>query len=320
MLAVAGCDMRRRAFLGALACGVAAPTAAWSRTGEIRALSISNDYIGTGGIGALPNAPNDGLAFCRSISELDTPHSVHSIPNAHYEALQDSFNEWIATSVRTTDILLLHYAGHGVQIHGQNFMLTQDGANFVRMAEVFEHLRSSVRDGAVLVFVDACRNNPFVNGSAGLGAVRLHHGLSRTATPPVSVADPSDLGQSAFLSTGLGDQNDDGSTSAPGMDPQSSLPDETMVFFAAQPGRAAADNDPDADPNAPRNSPFTSALVENLTKRIEVQQVMTNVTSAVRIATGTRAGEPQTPMRIGSCSRGIYLAGYERPEGASFVP
>ncbi len=72
------------------------------------------------------------------------------------------------------DVGLFYYAGHGVQVRGENFLVPVD-ANPVQEADVdFEMLDAAVvlrqieASGArlKLVILDACRNNPFRSSGA----------------------------------------------------------------------------------------------------------------------------------------------------------
>ena len=68
------------------------------------------------------------------------------------------------------DTALFYYAGHGVQAHDQNYLLPVD-AKFddvsglkrrsVALADVIGEMQA--RAGTVLVFVDACRDNPLAD-------------------------------------------------------------------------------------------------------------------------------------------------------------
>ena len=87
-------------------------------------------------------------------------------------AVQD-FGKQIAGA----DVALFYYAGHGLQVRGNNY-LAPVGANPVREADVDFHmldanvvLRQMDSAGARLniVILDACRNNPFSRDGAALG-------------------------------------------------------------------------------------------------------------------------------------------------------
>jgi hypothetical protein len=90
------------------------------------------------------------------------------------------------------DTATVYYAGHGVEIDGENYLLPTDipapengGADFIKLesfslSELLDGIRGT---GArtVLVFLDACRNNPFEEARGrNIGTSR---GLGRVAAP-----------------------------------------------------------------------------------------------------------------------------------------
>ena len=89
---------------------------------------------------------------------------------------------------------LVYYAGHGVQIDGENFLVPVDARiqresdvplQAVRLADVMNTL-SSVPSRMRIVMLDACRNNPFseINKTAG-------HGLAIVDAPVGSIVSYS---------------------------------------------------------------------------------------------------------------------------------
>ena len=110
------------------------------------------------------------------------------------------------------DVGLFYYAGHGLQVHGANYLVPVD-ANPTREADLdFELedvalvLRQMEGSGTRLnlVFLDACRNNPFGGRGlraidSGLAQMRAPEGtLISFATQPGSVAQDGYDGHSPF--------------------------------------------------------------------------------------------------------------------------
>lgn len=114
-----------------------------------------------------------------------------------------------ARQVRGADVALLFYAGHGLQVLGNNYLLPVDAALEDETALDFEAvqidfiLRQMSRETSVrLVFLDACRDNPLAEvlakagGNAktgsGLAEIQIENGGSGTlvafATSPNQVA------------------------------------------------------------------------------------------------------------------------------------
>jgi uncharacterized caspase-like protein len=91
------------------------------------------------------------------------------------------------TELQGADVGLFYYAGHGVQVHGSNYLVPVD-ANPTRESDVdFQMLDANLvlrqmadaRTKFNLVILDACRNNPF--GSRGLRA--FGGGLAQVQAP-----------------------------------------------------------------------------------------------------------------------------------------
>jgi formylglycine-generating enzyme required for sulfatase activity len=117
-----------------------------------------------------------------------------------------------SAQLQTAEVALFYYAGHGIQIHGANYLAPVD-ANVTREADVEFQMVSvdlvlqqmDPADGNRLnvVILDACRNNPF--GSRGLRAADRGLGVMQA-------------------------------------------PEGTLISFATQPGNAALDGDGDHSP------------------------------------------------------------------------
>lgn len=92
-----------------------------------------------------------------------------------------------AERAATADVVLFYYAGHGFQVSGQNYLVPVDSAltgiddlqqQTVALSDVLGAMQQS--SGLKLVFLDACRDNPFgqeLQQAAGAGS-----GLARVGT------------------------------------------------------------------------------------------------------------------------------------------
>ncbi|MEX0286840.1 MAG: caspase family protein [Paracoccaceae bacterium] len=93
-------------------------------------------------------------------------------------AVADEF----AAAAETADVAMFFFAGHGFQVNGRNYLVPVDAkiqqssdiaAQTIAMDEILERLERS--KGLKLVFLDACRDNPFegtdTGGEAGLARV-----------------------------------------------------------------------------------------------------------------------------------------------------
>ncbi|WP_246707605.1 caspase family protein [Ensifer oleiphilus] len=126
------------------------------------------------------------------------------------------------------DLALFYYAGHGLQVNGENYIAPVDAKLLSYIDLEFEAvpmnliLSAMERETRVnLVFLDACRDNPL--------AVNLARSMGTRS---------SSIGRGlAKVGTGIG----------------------SLIAFATQPGNVALDG-------AGRNSPFTAALLRHLGK------------------------------------------------------
>jgi len=145
------------------------------------------------------------------------------------------------------ELALFYFAGHGIQLGGENHVLPVD-ARLAHVRDVDYELvgvplvlRAMQGARARVLILDACRDNPMATQIRGLSATRsVGRGLARVETV--------DLG--------------------------------TLIAFSTSPGSVALDG-------AGRNSPFTEALVQHMaTPGLEIRQLMTRVRRTVVEATG----------------------------------
>jgi uncharacterized caspase-like protein len=122
------------------------------------------------------------------------------------------------------NVALFYYAGHGLQMHGINYLVPVD-ANPVREADVGiqmldANLVLNQMEGSGtklnIVILDACRNDPFSGRGLGMGRRR-------------------DIGGGGLA--------------------EMQAPEGTLISFATQPGSVASDG-------SDGNSPYTKALAE----------------------------------------------------------
>lgn len=134
-----------------------------------------------------------------------------------------------ARALETSDAGVFFYAGHGLQVGGQNYIIPVDAKleserdldfETVRLDFVLRQMELNRDQKTNIVFLDACRDNPLARNlarSMGTRSTSIGHGLAQ-------------------VDAGVG----------------------TFVAFSTQPGNVALDG-------SGRNSPFASAL----TKRIK---------------------------------------------------
>lgn len=121
----------------------------------------------------LANAANDARRLSDSLKELNFEVVTGTdVSEAGFEALLDQAQKQLPS----VSAVLIFYAGHGVQIGGENFLLptdTLDPVNAEKLTERAVRLndviaRFASRDRQTFVFLDACRNNP-IAGASGVG-------------------------------------------------------------------------------------------------------------------------------------------------------
>jgi len=131
-----------------------------------------------------------------------------------------------AATLRGADAGVFYYAGHGLQVAGQNYLVPIDAKAEAAETLEFEMLRVDVVHRIMerltntnILFLDACRDNPLTRNlarSMGTRSSEIGHGLAQ-------------------VEAGVG----------------------TLISFSTQPGNVALDG-------TGRNSPFASALVREV--------------------------------------------------------
>ena len=267
----------RRALLAAAlaaALGWAAEAAGQGAAGRRVALVVGNGAYTVAS--PLDNPPNDAADVTAALRRLD--FDVVSRFDADEDAMDDALAEFEDRSAGA-DLALVFYAGHGLEMNGDNYLVPVDARLDTAAAVRRETIAlDSVIDAAAgartrIVILDACRNNPFA---------RSMRGATRANVRP---------GGLAAVSTGEG----------------------LLVAYAAAAGRVALDGE------GSRNSPYTAALLRHLAAPgVEVRVMFGNVGGAVAAATGDQqpfiytsltgehylGGRPSPPAAAGPAAAG----------------
>jgi hypothetical protein len=193
----------------------------------------------------LPNAANDAGDLAGRLRSLG--YQVTLKTDVDRRAFLGAFQAFVQ-SLAPDDLALFFYAGHGVQISGENYLFPTDALvekesdareRLVPLNALLSDLSRSTRTRIVLL--DACRNNPFAGAMAKLQAVRSAgqtRGLAR-------------------VYAGVG----------------------SFIAYSTQPDNVARDG-------TGRNSPFTEALLRHVaTTGVDVHGVMRKVRADVQAAT-----------------------------------
>jgi hypothetical protein len=222
----------------------------------------------------LDNTLNDARAISETLESIG--FKVTTALETGTTELRTIVDEF-AFRAETADLGLIYYAGHGVEVQGENFLIPVDAnvtsnQDIQRQGISLKQLLASVENARKMriVILDSCRDNPF-------GDALDIEALEETA----AIAEQT----RSFGSAGL---------AAPSPDRG------TMVAFAAKDGERALDG-------SGTNSPFAIALMDNLVKPdLEISLMFRKVRDQVLDVTQNQ----QEPHTYGSLSgTPFYVAG-----------
>ncbi len=133
--------------------------------------------------GALPNAGKDAGAMAARLEALGfRVFAGQDLTREGMLALLDDFSD----ALRPEDLALFYYAGHGVQIGAENYLIPVDAQANDEVTLTAASLRLQVvlrtmelRADRRIVILDACRNNPFLEEMAARGRDEAPKGLAR---------------------------------------------------------------------------------------------------------------------------------------------
>ncbi len=212
----------------------------------------------------LPNPKSDAEAMTTALE-----HTGFAV-TAGINLDRKSFEQAIITftkALQATDVGLFFYAGHGVQVAGENYLVPVDAklrneadlnVSMIKLNNILVQMGHSSKIN--LIFLDACRDNP------------LTRGLSR------GIAHP----HSAKIGFGLAPQH-------PGIG--------TMITFSTEPGHVAMDG-------IGPNSPFTTALLRHMeAPDLDIDQLLRLVRRDVIAMTGGK----QVPWNHSSLTEGFQF-------------
>ncbi|HTU10696.1 MAG TPA: caspase family protein [Allosphingosinicella sp.] len=261
---------------------------------RISAMILSQSYRSSPGL-TLANTGSDAALMARTFQQLRFDSVTVQSDGGAPETMAR-----IATYLGTIDtntIALLYMAGHGVEIGGENLLLLDGASSFLSLQTLVQLLQQ--RAGVTVLFLDACRNNPFGNVAAAISG----RSLTRTM---------------------LSQDGNDIRIQTVGMDELRGAPRETLgrlrafslqgsqikIVFSTDPANVAFDG---ARPGS-RHSPFAEALARHLRQPISLDDIVALTTGDVVRATRRM----QSPWSQGSIDRPIYLSWRRRRLQASY--
>lgn len=204
--------------------------------GRVAFVVGNSDYANTT---PLANPANDARLVTRSLE------AVGFDVTTHFDLSRAEFGTALSDFLAQTDgaeLAVFYFAGHGMQLDGENFLMPTDAtlrsefdvlSESIALTTISEAMRR--RAASVLIFIDACRNNPL--------AERFY------ATNFPQTRSTGVRGLAPLASGGVG----------------------SMVMFAASPGEVAYDGLGSNSPFAlalARHLPTPNTEILTLTKRI----------------------------------------------------
>ena len=210
------------------------------------ALVIGNENYNKG---TLENPVNDATLIAESLKKLDFEVLLHTnlaTEDAMLGAIKD-----FGRKRKNYEIGFVYYAGHGVQLNNQNYLLpTKEVFEFeddvedngVSMQRVLRYLESTKENQLNFIVLDACRDNPF---ESNWNKTRSLKGAGLAKIPP---------------------------------------PTGSLIAFSTDHGQTAADGDGG-------NSLYSQALAEKLLEEnVSIEQVFKNVrTEVLRLSGDTQS-------------------------------
>lgn len=226
-----------------------------------------------GHIEPLDNTVNDARLIAETLTGIG--FDVTLVADAGYADLRQAMDSFAFRS-ETADLALVYFAGHGVEVAGENFLIPVDAdvrstpdvqrqaVSLTDFLEVVDRARTMR-----IVILDSCRNNPFGD--------TLDFTLADGAAQRGGLAPPS--------------------------------PDRgTLVAFAARDGQVALDG-------ITGNSPFALALTERMKEPgLEISLMFRQVRDSVLAATAN-AQEPHTYGSLSGVPFYLAGGGDELPQG-----
>jgi uncharacterized caspase-like protein len=147
------------------------------------------------GYGALANPVNDAVAIARALDKAG--FNVILQTDAGRDAMEEAIRTFGDRLKQQGGVGLFYYAGHGVQIEGENYLLPVAGEapeeNVLRDQSVAVSeavgVMTSAHDGLNIIVLDACRTNPLGGNASGLSRIDSNASLFVSySTSPGAVA------------------------------------------------------------------------------------------------------------------------------------
>lgn len=180
-------------------------------SGRRLALVIGNNEYSK--VPRLTNAVNDAKDLAAALQQMK--FTVDLALNAPLETLDRRVRDF-TSRVQPADVALFYFAGHGVQIDQENYLLATDfdatddieaKRRSVSASDVLERLRTR-RARLRILILDACRDNPFQRRNtrsiaAGLATMQAEGSLIAFATSPGNTSADNATGRNGLFTEHL---------------------------------------------------------------------------------------------------------------------
>lgn len=209
-----------------------------------KALVIGNAHYAVNGLDTLDSPVNDAEDIAARLKTMS--FDVTMAPDLGKVRFEAAVNSFVA-SLAEGDTALFYYAGHAIQVNGQNFLWPIDQlgtdelqieTNLISIQTLYNGLRLAKTD-INIVILDACRDNPFAPASG------------------------------------------DGFT--PGLALPRNTPDSSFIAYSTKENDVALDVDLASEPR--KHSPYTKALLSQMSRTgvpiSEVFRELRNIVDAV---------------------------------------
>lgn len=224
----------------------------------------------------LANPTNDAIAISEQLESLGwVVTTAIDLPVASFEETVASFEGQIAQA----DQAIFFYAGHGMQINGENFIVPVEfdpasaelGRDLISMNRTIERLKQT--DVQLAVFLDACRDNPLADE---------YEQVSRISSRGLKLSTASAKSGELHFGKGLAE-----------------LPASagTFIAYSTAPGHVALDG-------TGKHSPFTMALIKHMDLR---NQDVGSVLQRVRNDVVRDTGGSQVPWDHSSLTETFWI-------------
>lgn len=219
----------------------------------------------------LVNPTNDAQAMAARLGSLG--FAVTKLENASKHQMSDAIRQF-GDNIRLGGVGLFYFAGHGIQINGENFLIPvdddiQDKSQVATKgveAKLVLQAIGNAKNRLNIVILDACRNNPFAQSAS--------RGLVPTGNPD-GPARSDGAGGLAAMEALVG----------------------TLVAFATAPESVAADG-------SGKNGVYTENLLRNISEPgLRIEDVFKRTRFAVRQETSGR----QVPWENTSLEGDFYF-------------